>query len=146
MPIAFRGISRRFIPDMLKLGWTTTRGLGYLREHGLGYRRKDFLADWREYEGRERKRDKLRSVRDKLHATWDTMEKAAGIQRARFNYNFKIEGYDTFLEKDTEDWITVTSEESLSMEQAEAEARAKAEKYKKEIEIRKMVRDSVTYR
>ena len=145
-PIKMRGIARRFIPEMLQMGWTTTAGLKYLQGQGLGYRRTDFLADWREYEGRERKRDPLKAIRKGFRPTWDTIEEAQYIQRAKFNYTFKVSGFDVVQQKDVEEWITVASEELIAMEEAEEEAERLTEKYKTELKVDKIERDAVTAR
>ena len=145
-PIKMRGIARRFIPEMLQMGWTTTKGLDYLRGQGLGYRRRDFLADWREFEGRERKRDPLKAIPKKFKPTWDTIEKAEYVQRAKFNYTFEVKGFDIVQQKDVTEWVTVASETLLTMEEAEEMAEYLAEKYKMEITDAKTIVSAVTAR
>jgi hypothetical protein len=110
------------------------------------YRRTNYLADWREFEGRERKRDPLRSIPKKLRPTWDTMEISEGLQRGRFNYHFKIKGYDEILGEDVETGMTVSSDTLVSMEEAERVAREQMREYKREVIISVIERDSVTYR
>lgn len=142
--MAMRGLARRFIPEMLRLGMTTTAGLSLLRGEGMGYRRTDFLADWRQFAGIERKRDPLRAIPKKYRPTADTIERTDYTQRKKFNYNYKVEGYDIITQKDTESWITVASDDILTMAEAEEEAQRLADKYKLDIEIAKMIIDGVT--
>lgn len=142
--IAIQGIARRFIPEMLKMGMSASSGLRMLQGQGLGYRRTTFLADWREFSGSERKRDPLRAIPKKYRPTEATIQRTDFEQKAKFNYNFKIEGYDTILQKDVETYITVASEDIITMEEAEEEAQRLADQYKVDIEIAKMMRDSVT--
>jgi hypothetical protein len=110
------------------------------------YRRTNYLADWREFEGRERKRDPLKSIPKKLRPTWDTMEVSEGLQRGRFNYHFTIKGYDPILGEDIEQGMTVSSDIIVNMEEAERVAREQMEKYEGEVEISVIERESVTYR
>lgn len=147
MPVlAMRGLARRFIPEMLRLGMTTTAGLSLLRTEGMGYRRTDFLSDWREFSGLARKRDPLRAIPKKYRPTEATIERTDFEQIKKFNYNYKIEGYDVITQKDTESWITVASDTIMTMEEAEAEAERLADKYKLDIEIARMIIDGVTVR
>jgi hypothetical protein len=142
--MAIRGLARRFIPEMLRLGMTTTAGLNLLRGEGMGYRRTDFLADWRQFAGTERKRDPLRAIPKGYRPTEATIERTDYKQRKKFNYSYKVEGYDIITQADTETWITVASDDILTMEEAEEEAQRLADKYKLDIEIAKMVIDGVT--
>jgi len=144
--LAMRGLARRFIPEMLRLGMTTTAGLDLLRSEGMGYRRTEFLSDWREAAGIERKRDPLRAIPKKYRPTESTIQRTDYEQRAKFNYNYKIEGYDIITGSDTETFITVASDDIMTMEEAEAEAERLADKYKLDIEIAKMIIDGVTVR
>jgi len=147
MPVvSMRGLARRFIPEMLRLGMTTTAGLNLLRVEGMGYRRTDFLSDWREFGGLERKRDPLRAIPKKYRPTEATIERTDFKQASKFNYTYKIEGYDTITQEDVEDFITVASDDILTMAEAEAEAERLADKYKLDIEIARMVIDGVTVR
>jgi len=139
-----RGLARRFIPEMLQKGWTTGAALSYLKSQGLGYRRQNFLADWRQFSGQERKRDPLKAIPKKYKPTWDTIQMSETRQTAKLHYSYKVEGYDTFTQQKTEEWITVASDQVLTMEQAEAEAKRLMEKYKSELIIEKVNIDSVT--
>lgn len=145
-PIAMRSIARRFIPEMLRMGWTTTKGLNLLRAEGMGYRRTDFLADWREFEGRDRKRDPLRAIPKKYRPTAATVQIAEGVQRVKFNYNYEVTGYDTFLEKEVKIGMTVASDTVLTMEEALKEAGQLWMVYKEEIIDTKFEIESVTQR
>lgn len=142
--LAMRGLARRFIPEMLRLGMTTTAGLSLLRSEGMGYRRTDFLSDWREFGGLERKRDPLRAIPKKLRPTESTIQRTDYAQRSKYNYNYKISGYDLITQKDTETFVTVASDVMLTMEEAETTAQWLADKYKLDIEIAKMIIDGIT--
>jgi len=142
--LAMRGLARRFIPEMLRLGMTTTAGLNLLRAEGMGYRRTDFLSDWRDFAGVERKRDPLRAIPKKFRPTESTIQRTDFEQVRKFHYNYKIEGYDIITQEDTETFITVASDDILTMEEAEREAERLADKYKLDIEIAKMIIDGVT--
>jgi hypothetical protein len=139
-----RGVARRFIPEMLQKGWTTGAALSYLKKEGLGYRRKDFLLDWRQFAGTARKRDPLKAIPKKYKPTWDTIQMSETRQAAKLHYSYKIEGYDTFTGKKTEEWITVASDQVLTMKEAEEEAKRLLERYKSELIIEKIGIDSVT--
>ncbi len=141
---SMRGVARRFIPEMLQKGWTTGKALSYLKKEGLGYRRKDFLLDWRQFAGTERKRDPLKAIPKKYKPTWDTIQMSETMQAAKLHYSYKITGYDTFTGKQTEEWITVASDRVLTMKEAEEEAKRLLERYKSELIIEKIGIDSVT--
>lgn len=144
--MAMRGLARRFIPEMLQMGMTTTAGLNLLRSEGMGYRRTDFLSDWREAAGTERKRDPLRAIPKSYRPTESTIQRTDYEQVHKFNYDYKIEGYDIITGEDTETFITVASDDILTMAEAEAEAERLVDKYKLDIEIAKMIIDGVTVR
>jgi len=145
MPItAMRGLARQFIPEMLRIGMSTTAGLNLLRSEGVGYRRQDFLADWRDFAGIAMKRDPLRAIPKKYKPTEATIQRTDFKQTKKFNYNYKIEGYDIITQEQTETFITVASEDLLTMEEAEAEAERLADYYKLDIEIARMIIDGVT--
>lgn len=142
--LSMRGLARRFIPEMIRLGMTTSGGMNLLRDEGMGYRRTDFLADWREAAGTERKRDPLRAIPKKYRPTEATIQRTDYKQLHKFNYNYKITGYDPVLGKDVEEFITVATDDIITMEEAEAEAERLADQYKLDIEIAKMIIDGVT--
>lgn len=139
-----RWIARQVIPDMLKMGLTRAAGLRVLQGEGVGVRKGDFLLDWREKEGVEIKRDPLQSIYKKGRPTEATIQRSELIQKKKFYYNYKIEGYDIITGEDIETWITVSSDDLISMEQAEETAQRLADKYKLDIEIAKMIIDGVT--
>ena len=145
-PIAMRSIARRFIPEMLRMGWTTTKGLALLRAEGMGYRRTDFLADWREFSGRAKKQSPLKVIPKKYRPTAATVQITEGVQRKKFNYNYQVTGYDTFLEKEVTTGYTVSSETVLTMEQALEQAGVSWMKYKEEIIDTEFEIESVTQR
>lgn len=147
MPVVnFRGLARRFIPEMLRLGMTATAGLNLLKAEGMGYRRTDFLADFRQFAGTERKRDPLRAIPKKYRPTEATIERTTFKQVKKFHYSYKIEGYDLVTQESIETFITVASDDILTMEQAEQEAERLADKYKLDIEIAKVIIDGITVR
>jgi len=139
-----RGIARRFIPDMLRMGLTTTAGLNMLRDQGIGYRRTDFLSDWRDFAGLAMKRDPLRAIPRKYRPTEATIQRTDFKQVKKFNYSYRVEGYDIITKQDTVTWITVASDDILTMGEAEAEAQRLADYYKLDIEIARMIIDGVT--
>jgi len=141
-----RYIARLVIPDMLRMGLTRAAGLRVLQGEGVGVRKTDFLADWREKEGVERKRDPLQSIPKSLRPTEATIERTEYTQRKKFNYNYKIEGYDIITKQQTETFITVASDDIMTMEEAEREAERLADKYKLDIDIARMIIDGVTVR
>ena len=142
--LAMRGLARRFIPEMLRLGMTTSAGLNLLRGEGMGYRRTDFLADWREFAGIERKLDPLRAIPKKYRPTEATIQRTDFKQVRKFHYHYKIEGYDLYTQEDVTEYITVASDDILTMAEAEEEAERLADKYKLDIDIARMIIDGVT--
>jgi len=139
-----RGLSRRFIPEMLKAGMTATAGLSLLRSEGMGYRKTDFLADFRDFSGLAMKRDPLRAIPKKFRPTEATIQRVDIKQTKKFYYNYKVEGYNIISKEQTESWITVASDDILTMEEAEAEAERLTDVYKIDIEIARMIIEGVT--
>jgi len=139
-----RGLSRRFIPEMLKAGMSATAGLKLLRSEGMGYRRTDFLADFRDFTGVAMKRDPLRAIPKKYRPTEATIQRVEYKQTRKFYYNYKLEGYDIITQEQTETFITVASDNIMTMEEAEAEAERLCDVYKIDIEIARMIIDGVT--
>jgi len=145
MPISsMRGLARQFIPEMLRIGMSATAGLNLLREEGMGYRRTDFLSDFRDFAGVAMKRDPLRAIPKKYRPTEATIQRVDIKQTKKFYYSYKVEGYNIITQQDTESWITVASDDILTMDEAEAEAERLAEVYKLDIEIARMIIDGVT--
>jgi len=141
---SMRGLSRRFIPEMLKAGMSATAGLKLLRSEGMGYRRTDFLADFRDFAGVAMKRDPLRAIPKKYRPTEATIQRVDIKQTKKFYYNYKVEGYDIITREETETWITVASDDILTMEEAEAEAERLCEIYKIDIDIARRIIEGVT--
>jgi len=141
---SMRGVARRFIPEMLQKGWTTGKMESYLKINKLSYRRGDFLRDVRQFTGQERKRNPLKAIPKKYKPTWGTIQMSETRQAAKLHYSYKIEGFDTFTQKETTEWITVATDEVLTMQQAEDEAKRLLERYKSELIIEKIGIDSVT--
>ena len=139
-----RGLARQFIPEMLRAGMSATAGLNLLRSEGMGYRRTDFLSDFRDFAGVAMKRDPLRAIPKKYRPTEATIQRVDFQQTKKFYYNYKVEGYNIITQQDTESWITVASDDILTMDEAEAEAERLAEVYKLDIEIARMIIDGVT--
>lgn len=141
---SFRGLARRFIPEMIQKGMSAGGGLRFLQGKGLGYRKTDFLRDFREMTGREMKRDPLQSIPKKYKPTWDTIEMSEYRQAAKLHYSYKITGYDRFKQANVEDWVTVASDDVLDMQEAMKEAQRLLEKYKSELVVDRIKIDSVT--
>lgn len=141
---SMRGLARRFIPEMLQKGMSAGGGLTFLRGMNMGYRRTDFLKDFREFAGREMKRDPLKAIPKKFRPDVNTIQESEYKQRAKFNYNYKIEGHDVFTGKDVDEWVTVASEVRISMDEAMSEAERLLEKYKSEIKVKGLTIDAVT--
>ncbi len=139
-----RGLSRRFIPEMLKAGMSATAGLKLLRSEGMGYRKTDFLKDFRDFSGLAMKRDPLRAIPKKYRPTEATIQRTDYKQLKKFHYNYKIEGYDIITQEQTETFITVATDNILTMEEAEAEAERLCDVYKIDIDIARMIIDGVT--
>jgi len=141
---SMRGLARQFIPEMLRIGMSTSAGLNLLRSEGVGYRRQEFLADWRDFAGVAMKRDPLRAIPKKYRPTEATIQRTDFQQTKKFYYNYKIEGYDIITQEQTETFITVASDDILTMQEAEDEAERLADYYKLDIEIARMIIDGVT--
>jgi len=141
---SMRGLARRFIPDMLQKGWTAGYSLNFLKGKGIGYRRQDFLRDFREFAGREIKRDPLQAIPKKYKPSWNTIEQSTYRQTAKLHYSYKITAFDAFKNANVETWLTVATDDVLTMEQALAEAKRLIEKYKSELTIEAINIDSVT--
>lgn len=141
---SMRGIARRFIPDMLRMGMTATAGLSMLRDQGIGYRRTDFLADFRDLAGVAMKRDPLRAIPKKYRPTEATIQRVNVKQLKKFHYSYKVEGFNMITQEDTETWITVASDTILTMQEAEEEAERLSDVYKLDIQIARMIIDGVT--
>lgn len=142
-----RAISRAMMPGALKLGLTTVSFEKLLRSQlPTLYRRTTFLADWREFAGRERKRPGLQSVPKKYRPTAATMQEAAYNQVSKYHYSFKIEGWDEIEGKEVETYFTVATDTVLSIDQAEEIADSYREEYAAEIKVRRTSIDAVTRR
>jgi len=139
-----RFIARAIIPEMLRMGLTSAAGLRVLQGEGIGVRKTDWLSDWRDFAGIAMKRDPLRAIPKKYRPTEATIQRTDFQQTKKFYYNYKIEGYDIITQEQTETWITVASDDILTMEEAEAEAERLADYYKLDIEIARMIIDGVT--
>jgi len=139
-----RGLARQFIPDMLKMGKTATAGLDLLNQYELSYRKTDFLKDFRDFAGVAMKRDPLRAIPKKYRPKEATIQRVDIKQTKKFYYNYKVEGYDIITQEQSETFITVASDNILTMEEAEAEAERLADVYKIDIQIARMIIDGVT--
>jgi len=139
-----RALSRRFIPEMLKIGMSATAGYNLLYDEGMGYRKTDFLADFRDFSGLAMKRDPLRAIPKKYRPTEATIQRVDIKQTKKFYYGYKVEGYDIITKEQTETFITVASDNILTMEEAEAEAERLCDVYKIDIQIARMIIDGVT--
>ena len=139
-----RGIVRGFIPRALALGLNTVQFEGLIRgSYGQFIRRKTFLADWREMEGRERKRDPLQSVRKGLYATADTIQYTGFKQKDKFYYGYKVKGYDLIKGEDVVQPLIVSSSVRVTEGQADEEAARLQRKYFPEITAVTFERDYI---
>lgn len=139
-----RYIARAMIPEMLRMGLTATAGLRVLKLEGVGVRKTDYLKDWRDFAGIAMKRDPLRAIPKKYRPTEATIQRTDFQQTKKFYYNYKVEGYDIITQQQTETFITVATDDMITMEEAEAEAERLADYYKLDIEIARMIIDGVT--
>jgi len=145
MVTKWRGLIRVFIPEALKAGLTRVEFQGMVqKELGTFYRRTDFLRDWRDFSGLSMKCDPLRAIPKKYRPTEATIQRVDVLQRKKFYYNYEIEGYDTILQQDAKTWLTVASDDILTMEEAEKLAEEAAKEYKLDIDIARMIIGSVT--
>ena len=142
--LKMRSLSRRFIPEMLKIGMSATAGYNLLYDEGMGYRKTDFLKDFRDFSGLAMKRDPLRAIPKKYRPTEATIQRVDIKQTRKFYYNYKVEGVNLYTNKMEDTWITVASDDILTMEEAEAEAERLCEIYKLDIDIARMIVDGVT--
>lgn len=142
-----RYVARAMMPGALKAGLSTVSFEKLMRSQlPTFYRRTTFLADWREFSGRERKRDPLQSVPHKFRPTAATMQEAAYNQKGAYNYLFKIEGWDEIEGKDVETYFTVATDTVLSIEEAQEIADRYREEYAAEIKVRRTSIEAVTFR
>jgi len=139
-----RYLARAIMPEMIRQGMSRVAGLSLLKSEGIGVRRQDFLSDWRDFAGVAMKRDPLRAIPKKYRPTEQTIQRTDFQQTKKFYYNYKIEGYDLITQDQTETWITVSTDDILTMEEAEAEAERLANYYKLDIDIARMIIDGVT--
>lgn len=147
MAINFRGVIRKLMPRAIASGILPTQYLSMCQlSYGKAYRKTDFLADWREFAGIEKKRNPLRAIIPTKRPTENTIQPTEYEQHKKFNYDYEIKGYDTILQKEVKTYITVASDDILTMEQALAEAQRLADKYKIDIEIASMIIDGITVR
>ena len=138
---------RRFIPEALKIGLSADRFQGIVTAHfGRFYRHTDFHADWREMEGRERKRDPLKSIPKKYKPTADTIQPSEVAQKFKYQYNYKVKGWDTLEEKEIETFMTVGTDYTLTMQQAEEQMQVNRYVSTPDIEYIEWSIDSVTQR
>jgi len=135
-----------FYSGHVKAGIICQRRFKDATRPGVRLSQDKVLADWREFSGTERKRDPLRSIPKKYRPTEATIQRTEFEQRAKFNYNFDVEGYDEILKQDVIEHITVASEEILTMQEAEEEAQRLADQYKVDIDVARIMRNSVTVR
>jgi len=84
------------------------------------------------------------TIPKKFRPTEATIQRVDIKQTRKFYYNYKLEGYDIITQEQTETFITVASDDILTMEEAEAEAERLCDVYKIDIEIARMIIDGVT--
>jgi len=145
MAINYRGVIRKLMPRAIAMGILPTHYLSMCQaSYGQAYSKTVFLSDWREFAGIEKKRDPLQSIPTKYRPPEAVVQRTEYEQRKKFNYEYKIKGYDLIQQKDVIDYITVASDNILSLREAEEEAQRLADKYKIEIEIAEMLINGIT--
>jgi len=115
-----RGLARTYIPSLLDLGLSATSALGLLRESGLGYRKTDFLSDWREFAGLEKKKDTFKYIPKRYKPTAATMTETSEMLSREYSYVFEVKGRDVITGEEKKlDWRYAT-DELISIEEAES--------------------------
>ena len=123
-----RGMARTYIPGLIRQGFSTGKALGFLKTLKLGYRKTDFLADWREKTGREKKQNLFKYIRKDYKPTSATISSTTDMLKGKYKYNFKITGRDYLTGEVSErDW-SMSADKLLTRETAEQEV---TEKYVK---------------
>ena len=144
----FQGMARTYIPSLIQQGFGANKGLSWLKDQGLGYRRKEFLADWREFTGREAKKDVTKYIRKDYKPTAATMSVTSENLSAQYSYVYEAKGRDSITgEEKTMDWRYAT-DELMSMEDVESaiEEDIKKEEYETRITDIKLVPSEILSR
>ncbi|MBA7568924.1 hypothetical protein ES708_10661 [subsurface metagenome] len=114
-----QGIARTFIPQLISTGYTANKALGFLKTQNLGYRRTSFLADWREFTGREAKKDVIKYIRKDYKPTTATMSTTTDNLRDQYKYVYKIKGRDSITGEEKELSWAHTTDELMTMKDVE---------------------------
>jgi len=144
----FQGIARTFIPGMIQAGYSTRTALNLLKSEGLGYRRKEFLADWREFSGREAKKDVTKYIPKHLKPTSATMSVTTDNLSGQYSYVYEARGRDVVTGAPEKQYWRHTSDDLMTMEDVESiiEEDIKKEEYDVGIEDIKLVPSEVLSR
>lgn len=118
-----RGIARNFIPGLLSQGLSGAQTLRTLREFGIGYREQDFYNDWREFTGREQKKDTYKYLRPEYKPSLQNIQVTHENLSTEYEYFFTVKGRDKLTgETVTKDWRLGTDELITRAEAEESEA------------------------
>lgn len=115
----FQGLARTYIPTLIKAGYSGRGALNWLSDQGLGYRRKEFGADWREFTGREAKKDVTKYIPKKYKPTAATMSVTSENLSGQYSYVYEIRGTDIKTGEPGTAYWRHASEELMTMEDVE---------------------------
>jgi len=88
----------------------------------------------------------VRAIPKNYNPTEATIQRTEFEQRAKFNYDFDVEGYDLIQQKNVVTHLTVASESIVTMQQAQDEAERLAAIYKVDIDIARIIISGITVR
>lgn len=114
-----RGIARTYLSSFMDQGFSANQVLRTLADQGLGYRRTDFLSDWREFQGLEKKKDVFRYIRKDYKPTSATITETNESLSKEYSYIFELKGRDRLTgETVTQGWRHAT-DSLLTLEESE---------------------------
>lgn len=85
-----RGLARTFLPMLVDARLSATKALGFLQEQNLGYRKTDFLEDWREVTGFEKKKETFKYIRKEYKPDVKTLTPTAENLSQEYSYIAKV--------------------------------------------------------
>jgi len=113
-----RSMAQSFIKSGAREGLGANSVLGALRNAGLGYRRKDFLADFRNYQRIPVQEGTMKYVGADRHlANWNYIE-APRFQRSNYSYVVNVKVHNAQTGVDFEMRTSVASDVALTRRQA----------------------------
>lgn len=113
-----RGIVRTYMPALIEAGLSGRGAELFYREQGLGYRRQDFLSDWREMSGLQKKEDTFKYIRHDLKPTANTLTETSENLSKEFSYIFKVKGRDSLTGEVKEVGWRLATDSLLSLDEA----------------------------